>query len=403
MQRFCINKRRGEGMKQKIISLLTAAAMLATGFPVQADTAGLVLAADSVTAECIAGETVLLPIRAEKNAGYAAGTLDITWDSTALILKSVQYDSELAPENSPAPIESDGTYRLAFGSYVAAANFTDTGVFFTLEFEIAGTAEAGSYPVTVTRPDVYDAWVNAVSVSAETGGVTLTDASRISFTAGSAEAVIGLDTEIKIPVTAGFNSGYAAGTLDLLWDPALLTLTAVEYDEALAPANSPAEINDSGRYRLCFGDYLAESDYKGTGVFFTLIFSIAEDAAPGTAEITLADPVVLDHNISRLSAVTANGAVILTQGAVTTTTTTDSETTTTTTETTESPLPADYDFNGDSAVSMADAVLLIRFITEDGSLTAAQTDSILSHAPDLNGDGIADMTDVRLLLVRLAQ
>lgn len=56
------------------------------------------------------------------------------------------------------------------------------------------------------------------------------------------------------------------------------------------------------------------------------------------------------------------------------------------------------DYSGDGEITAADAVLLMRFITEDISLTAPQTDAFLLAEPDLNGDGIATLLDVRLLL-----
>ena len=59
------------------------------------------------------------------------------------------------------------------------------------------------------------------------------------------------------------------------------------------------------------------------------------------------------------------------------------------------------DFSGDGKVTVTVAVLLIRFITEDDSLTQAEIDGILSGKPDINGDGIASLPDVRALLVSL--
>ncbi len=66
-----------------------------------------------------------------------------------------------------------------------------------------------------------------------------------------------------------------------------------------------------------------------------------------------------------------------------------------------SPASVSGDFNGDGEITVADAVLLIRFITEDGSLTQDEIDRILSGNPDINGDGLVTITDVTELLHQL--
>ena len=86
----------------------------------------------------------------------------------------MQYDSELAPQNQAAPIsEGISRYRLAFGSYTAKENFAETGVFFTLEFEIAETAEAGSCQIVLRDPSAFDKDVQKLTVSVADGSVTL--------------------------------------------------------------------------------------------------------------------------------------------------------------------------------------------------------------------------------------
>ncbi len=57
-----------------------------------------------------------------------------------------------------------------------------------------------------------------------------------------------------------------------------------------------------------------------------------------------------------------------------------------------------YDYNSDGNVTVADAVLLIRFITEDDSLEQETIDRILSGNPDINGDGLVTIADMNELL-----
>lgn len=67
----------------------------------------------------------------------------------------------------------------------------------------------------------------------------------------------------------------------------------------------------------------------------------------------------------------------------------------------QTPLRGDY--NGDKALTIADAVLLARFVAEDAALTDAQTEAIISHAPDYDGDGLAAMPDVRAVLKKCSE
>ena len=52
------------------------------------------------------------------------------------------------------------------------------------------------------------------------------------------------------------------------------------------------------------------------------------------------------------------------------------------------------DFNGDDTVSVADAVLLARFVAEDETLSDEQIDLILKAQPDQDSDGIVTISDV---------
>ncbi len=59
------------------------------------------------------------------------------------------------------------------GDYLAAENFTGTGVLFTLIFTVSENAEATVYPITFSKPDFLDKDMNTVTVSCTDGAVTL--------------------------------------------------------------------------------------------------------------------------------------------------------------------------------------------------------------------------------------
>ena len=64
-------------------------------------------------------------------------------------------------------------------------------------------------------------------------------------------------------------------------------------------------------------------------------------------------------------------------------------------------VPVSGDYNSDGEVTVADAVLLARFISEDISLTAEQTEGILNHEPDQDGDNLITIMDIAAILKKL--
>ena len=135
-----------------------------------------------------------MPVSAERNGGYAVGSLIVSWNSDMLILKAVEYNAELAPENQPAPIKNSGSYRVCFGDYLASENFTGTGVLFTLVFTAADSAKPDTYPVTFSKPDFLDKDTNAVQVSCTDGAVILTAEETPAFLLGDVNG----DGEISV-------------------------------------------------------------------------------------------------------------------------------------------------------------------------------------------------------------
>ena len=322
-------------MKRILTSLLTVAVLLFIVVPAGAYAkADLVLSADTVSAELKAGDKVELGIRADENAGYITGAVDVSWNSSALALKAVKYNEELAPNNSAAEIANSGSYRINFGNYLVKDNYTGKGEFFTLEFEITAAAAVGTYPIKLANAGIYDKSLKAVSTELRSGSVTLTDGGEMKLAASDAEATIGKDTEIEIPVKAVANPGYASGLADVRWDTSQLVLKDVVYNDLLAPKNNAAEITNSGSYRVNFGNYLATENYTGNGVFFTLVFEIADSATEGSTVVQLCCPEAVSKDAVKLPVTVSSGNVELVKKVETTTTRTTTTTTTSTTITT---------------------------------------------------------------------
>ena len=153
-------------MRKRILSLLTAAAFTLCCLPQRAQAAAsLDFEVGCATAQAKAGETVKVPVTATVNPGYGSGVINVNWDSDALKLTNVAFSADRAPDNGSAEIVSDGSYCLSFGDDFAAADFTKTGTFFTLTFEVTANAGAGDYLIFLDQADVNDKDIQPVAVT----------------------------------------------------------------------------------------------------------------------------------------------------------------------------------------------------------------------------------------------
>ena len=204
------------------------------------------------------------------------------------------------------------------------------------------------------------------------------DNSQVRLTAAKTTAKLS-DKEIRVPVTAEANAGYAVGSVDVHWNADALKLTAVEYNEALAPANQPAPIKDGSSYRVCFGNYLATENFTGTGTMFTLVFAPTENAAADTYAITFDKFDFLDADINTVTASCTEGAVTLQSG--------------------DAPAYTLGDVNEDSIISVDDAQQVLR---EYVSLMAGHARSFSDTqflAGDVNTDEKITVEDAQLILL----
>ena len=323
---------------QRITALFTAAALVFCCLPQRVRAAAaLDFEIGRATAEAKAGETVKVPVTAKTNPGYGSGVINVNWDSDALTLTNVEFSAERAPDNGSAEIVSDGSYCLSFGDDYATENFIGTGTFFTLTFEVAASAGAGDYMIFLDQADVIDKDIKRIDVTQTAGVVSLTgdavNPTALTMEIGSAEAALGEDTEVSVPVKAVQNPGYIVGFADLTWDPEVLTLSKIVYADKVPNAGSAA-INNSGWYRIAFGNFTAAKNYAETGDMFTLVFTVNESAAAGVYEIMLGNLQVENFAEASVPATVKSGKITLAEHIATTTSTTSTTTTTTTNKTT---------------------------------------------------------------------
>ena len=109
------------------------------------------------TVECYAGTQVRVPVEIEKNPGYIAGNMDISWDKDSLTLTDIVFNDDIAPDcDSPEIPENginDGSYKLSFGKLLAEENFTGIGEAFTLVFNVSPDA-TGNTEINFSAADI---------------------------------------------------------------------------------------------------------------------------------------------------------------------------------------------------------------------------------------------------------
>ena len=140
---------------------------------------------------------------------------------------------------------------------------------------------------------------------------------RMTIKVESVNAAPDAGTVVKVPVYITENTGYISALFNVEWDSDALELTEVEYTE-LGPDQSSAPIVNSGKYTMRLGDSLRLDSFKDTGVFFTLVFKVTENAAEGSYKVAVTDPDILDAdevNIYDMAVTTIAGYVNLTGAA----------------------------------------------------------------------------------------
>ena len=119
---------------------------------------------------------------------------------------------------------------------------------------------------------------------------------------------------VKVPVSFVNNpaDGYEYGYVRVNWNKDALELTSIEYNDALAPAQaSAAPIENTGSYKVSFGNQTALETFKGDGEAFKLVFKITDAAVATNYALTLSEQEVYDFDINEIPADVVNGSVTL--------------------------------------------------------------------------------------------
>jgi hypothetical protein len=109
------------------------------------------------------------------NPGYIVGMFTVNWNSNALVLERVEYNSALAPDNGSPSITNTGSYPVSFGDDVAAKDYSGTGRLVTLVFKATNKASSGDYQIHINgkKQDFLNYKLDNVPYSTKNGTLNL--------------------------------------------------------------------------------------------------------------------------------------------------------------------------------------------------------------------------------------
>ena len=221
------------------------------------------------------GDTVRIPITMANSPEFAGIEATLTYDATALTLKSFENGSL-----------QNATLNPATGRIVGAAsdNYTLNGTICTAAFEIKADAAYGDYTVGLTVDDLYDVDENPFDVDVTAGkitvsaGGTLADGYNVFMDIDkTVDELESVDVAVGV---AGQGEGfdkYTNYTMVFTYDSDKLTYVGVTG----LGENDEVDVEE-GTGTLTVRKYGTEQISGNTGAAFTLQFTAA---AAGTAEV----------------------------------------------------------------------------------------------------------------------
>lgn len=309
----------------------------------------------------------------------------------------------------------------------AAENNTGTGTLAILSFR-AKTNAVGDTEVSVSinQKSTFNADLEEVAFSVLSSTITIdsteiidgtttetitTTTTETGYTLPEGAAIL-VDTvsaqkgqDITVPIRIQNNPGIIALSINVIYDNTKLKLISAEDGKILGTSTFEASDQLSRIPFIMNWDDLSEDNNDGNGIVATLKFEVLGESGSAEIAISINKRSTFDVNLNEVSFSTINGAVeIETSLATSSTTTTVSFTETSTTATSDSKdiLLGDVNLNGELTIS--DAVLLCRIITEDSRIKdeIELTDQHF-YAADYNQDELITILDVSKLLACLNQ
>ena len=354
------------------------------------------------------GETINIPISIQDNPGVISLVADISYDTTALRLVSVNQNTEFwsSATMTPGGDLTAQPYRIIWYDGLAKSDFKEDGTLAIISFEIL---KAGSHTIklSVSDDDTFNTNFDGASFTTNDGLIevrsettttettysttytTLSSTTENTFTTtttfneesgklmlSSVKGTIG--ETVKIPISIQDNPGVISLVAEISYDTAALKLISVQQNAEFwtNATMTPGGDLTAQPYRVIWYDGLAKQDFDQDGILAVLSFEVLK-AGSHTIKLSVSDGDTFNTNFDGASFITSDGLIDV------------------------SPKTAKGDYNCDGEVSIADAILLARFLVEDETLPDQEIDNILNGDPDYDEDSLVTVLDVVTFLNKL--
>ena len=243
---------------KKTISIGMISAMLSYLLILPSYAAGTAVGAGN--ASCAAGGTVSIPITVSGNTGFANLGIEIGYDSSVLTLRSAAA-AQTGAIYTPAQNITANPYNMILDS---TTNNSYNGTLATLEFEVAGNAAAGNYPITVSffsgrdggyedGLDVnYDENFTPLSISYTNGYITVESAapSGKSISVGNVQGNVRSGGDISFKASFRSDEGITGVAIAAVYDNAGKLIAAKNFDATSEVDFSFINVSDAAMVKV---------------------------------------------------------------------------------------------------------------------------------------------------------
>ena len=400
---------------------------------IAADEKAPAIIADTVSGNT--GDTVKVPIRLQNNPGVAALSMSVSYDNIKLKLLGVE-DGKLL--GTSTFLSGDDLSKIPYimnWDDLSTENNTGNGILAVLSFEVLAEDGSASVGLSVNQRSTFNVDLEEVSFSVTNGTVqigengtvttsrseetshttetTLSDSMSIVHETSDStetektttcttstssnlpeEAAIIVDNvygnqgdSVNVPIRIHNNPGIAALSLGVVYDNTKLKLLGVSDGKILGSSTFLAS-DDLTRIPFILNwDDLSTVNNTGNGITATLTFEVLATEGSVPIEIIVNQPSTFNIDLQEVAFTVVNGSVII-----------DQQSSSTTTE----PSLLKGDFSGNGVLNISDAVLCIRYLAEDNTISAKTKAKLNPKAADFDNDGSITIFDVSSLLTYLA-
>lgn len=249
-------------------------------------------------------------------------------------------------------------------AYFVDEEFDTTGLALLLNYS-DDTSKTVTNGFTVSSPDMTTAGSKTVTVTYQGKTTTFTITVNKTVDENAPQIIVeskraNTGKQIELTLSLKNNPGIAGLAVSLKYDESVLTLVEVRKGDMFSGFDSGKNIT-----------WDESSNVTADGTLATLVFSVADTAAPGDYAIQVIPRSCTDENVEDVTLTPVNGVVTVVDVVY-------------------------GDVNGDGKIDMKDVVLLRKYIVNYDYDTESSSVAVELGA-DANGDGKIDMKDVVLL------